>query len=227
MKRINPDLENIQVKQQSFECSITTDVALFGFSDGVLKVLLTKRTVGFRKDYWLLPGGVMEDYETVEACASKVLNYLTGIKNVHMEQVKSYSALDRHDVKRVVTVSFYALVQPQDHPIEQKIDVTEVKWFALDNLPENIGFDHRQILEDAHKMVKLNLRQNMIFGELLPETFTLNELQTLYEAILEEELDKRNFRKKISQLELLENTGIVKKGVKGGPWLYRKSGTTI
>lgn len=222
MKRINPAIENIQVQPKSFECSITTDVALFGFSEGVLKVLLTKRTVGFRKDYWLLPGGVMQEEETVETCASKVLHYLTGITNVHMEQVKSYSALNRHDIKRVVTVSFYALVQPENHPIEQQIDVTEVKWFALDKLPENIGFDHKEILEDAHQMVKLNLRQNMIFGELLPKTFTLNELQTLYEVILGEQLDKRNFRKKISQLDLLENTGIIKKGVKGGPVLYRK-----
>lgn len=222
----NENLESIQVKSGSFECSITADVALFGFSDGVLKILLTKRTVGLRKDCWLLPGGVMDANETVEQCATKVLIYLTGIKDVHMEQVKSYSKLKRHPVKRVVTISFYALVQPENHPIEQKLNVTEIKWFALNELPNTIGFDHKAIIEDAHKLLRQNLQHHIIFGELLPKTFTLNELQKLYEVILEEALDKRNFRKKIAQLDVIENTGIIKKGVKGGPFLYKISDTT-
>ena len=226
MIKKNAGLESIQVKPGSFECSITADVVLFGFSDGVIKALLTKRTVGSKKDCWLLPGGVMEVNETVEECATKVLIHLTGIKDVYMEQVKSYSELGRHTLKRVVTVAFYALIQPENHPVEQKINVTEIKWFALNELPKTIGFDHKSIIADARKLLKQNLQHHMIFGELLPKTFTLHELQTLYEVILEEKLDKRNFRKKITQLDILENTGIIKKGVKGGPFLYRKLEST-
>lgn len=215
-------LENIQVQKNSFECSITSDVALFGFHEGILKILLTKRTVGLMQDYWLLPGGVMDKNETLKQCARKVLYCLTGIEDVHMEQVKTNSNLERHPLKRVVTVSFYALVRPENHPVEQKMNVTEIRWFSLDELPGKIGFDHTSIIKDAIMLLKQNLKSKLIFGELLPETFTLNELQTLYESILEEQLDRRNFRNKISQMDVLENTGAIKKGVKGGPYLYRK-----
>lgn len=226
MKNTTSNLEGIQVVQTSFECTITADVSLFGFNDGKLKILLTKRTVGNNECCWLLPGGVMENEETLEQCAAKVLTYLTGIENVHMEQVKSYSKLNRHKIKRVVTVSFYALIQPENHPIEQKVSVTETKWFDLKALPMDIGFDHEKIMSDAYSLLKQNLRQHLLFGELLPEAFTLNQLQTLYEVVLDEQFDKRNFRKKFFQLKILKNTGEIKKGVKGGPYLYRKANTS-
>lgn len=215
-------LEKIQIQKDSFEASITADVCLFGFIDGTLKILLLKREVGSLKDYWLLPGGAMNGTETVEDCANKVLRYLIGVEDVHMTQLKVYSAVNRHPLKRVLTVSFYALIQPENHPMEQKQNVTEIKWFSLDKLPKKIGFDHLEIIKDAYSSLKLNLKNSLIFGELLPVKFTLLELQTLYESILEEKLDRRNFRKKILQMDILENTGIVKKGVKGGPYLFKR-----
>ncbi|WP_223552262.1 NUDIX domain-containing protein [Aestuariivivens sp. NBU2969] len=215
-------LENIQVQLVSYEASITADICLFGFQDGHLKVLLVNRTVGPFKNCWLIPGGIMEADETIEQCANKVLKCLIGLEHVHMSQVKAYTNLNRHPLKRVVTISFYALIQPENHPMEQKMNVTEIKWFGLDNLPDNIGFDHLEIIKDSHTLLKQNLKNNLIFGELLPEKFTLNELQTLYESILEEELDRRNFRKKILQMDILENTGAIKKGIKGGPYLFKK-----
>ena len=215
-------LEKIQIQKDSFEASITADVCLFGFINGTLKILFLKREVGSLKDYWLLPGGAMNGTETVEDCANKVLRYLIGVEDVHMTQLKVYSAVNRHPLKRVLTVSFYALIQPENHPMEQKQNVTEIKWFSLDKLPKKIGFDHLEIIKDAYSSLKLNLKNSLIFGELLPVKFTLLELQTLYESILEEKLDRRNFRKKILQMDILENTGIVKKGVKGGPFLFKR-----
>lgn len=215
-------LESIQVQADSFESAITADVCLFGFLDGQLKVLLTKRTVGQFKDCWLLPGGAMDENENIDECAHKVLKYLIGIEDVYMSQVKAYTKLNRHPVKRTVTISFYALIKPENHPIEQKMNITEIQWFSLDKLPDSIGFDHLEIILDAHKLLKQNLKNNFIFGELLPESFTLNELQTLYESILEEQFDRRNFRKKILQMDILLNTGVIKKGVKGGPNLFKK-----
>jgi len=221
------NLELLQVKPDSYSLSVTSDVALFSFLDGTLKVLLTKRSVGKLKDCWLLPGGVMGPEETAEDSALNVLWLLTGIKDVHMKQVQTYSTLNRHPVKRVATIAFYALINPEAHPVERKMNVTEIKWFPLNELPKNTGFDHETIIRDAHRLLKQNLKSQLIFGELLPKHFTINELQTLYESILEVHLDRRNFRKKILQNDLIESTGIIKKGVKGGPLLYKKIDSSI
>tara|TARA_R110002050_G_scaffold101449_3_gene209674 strand:+ start:7554 stop:8219 length:666 start_codon:yes stop_codon:yes gene_type:complete len=214
------DLNNIQVQADSFECSVTTDISVFAFIDGKLKILLTQRTIGNFIDSWMLPGGVMESNENLDNSAEKVLFAYTGFKNIHFEQVKAYSAIDRHPLKRVLTVSFYALIKPENHPIIQGENVSNIKWFGVKKLPKNLGFDHEKIISDSHIYLKNNLRDRLVVGELLPEKFTMNELQILYESILEEKLDKRNFRKRIFQMEILKNTGEIKPGIKGGPTLF-------
>lgn len=220
---VGESLHNFQVRPDSFVCSVTTDIAVFGYVDGQLKLLLTKRSVAGFTDHWLLPGGVMEAHETLKDCSSKVLFSLTGVKNVHFEQVKAYAGLNRHPLKRVITISFCALVKPKNHPLTLKGNVEEIAWFNLDELPEKLGFDHAQIIQDAHLFLKNNIKDRLIVGELLPPKFTLPELQSLYENILGLKLDKRNFRKRIFQMDILENTGEKKLGVKGGPVLYRYS----
>ena len=218
-----PNLQNLTVNADSFECSITTDIAVFGYVDHRLKILLTKRSVGEFTDHWMLPGGVMEGNETLKDCASKVLLALTGVKNIHFEQVKVYSAIDRHPIKRVITVSFYAMIRPENHPLFLKGNVEQIAWFDMDQIPKNLGFDHAQIIHDAHMFLKNNLKDRLVMGELLPKKFTLTELQGLYEDILGLQLDKRNFRKRIFQMDILKNTGEVKAGIKGGPILYEYS----
>src|SRR5690606_28443701 len=213
-------LQDFQVKVDSFECSVTTDIAVFGYVDNRLKLLLTKRKVGGFKDHWLLPGGVLEAHETLKDCASKVLLALTGAKDIHFEQVRVYGALDRHPVKRVITVSFYALVRPENHLLSPQGPVEQIDWFDLEEIPGKLGFDHAQIIVDAHQFLKNNLKDRPIMGELLPKTFTLTQLQTLYEDILGLKLDRRNFRKRILQMNILKKTGKVKIGIKGGPMLY-------
>ncbi|KQC29541.1 NUDIX hydrolase [Flagellimonas eckloniae] len=214
-------LHNFQVRPDSFECSVTADIAVFGYLDNKLKILLTKRSVGGYTNHWMLPGGAMEKEETLEGCANKVLFSLTGFREIHFEQVKVYTSPDRHPLKRVITVSYYALVQPENHPLTLKSNVEEISWFDIDNIPEKMGFDHRQIIHDAHNFLKNNLKDRLIVGKLLPEKFTLPELQNLYENILGLQLDKRNFRKRIFQMDILLNTGEKKSGIKGGPFLYR------
>ena len=120
-----------------------------------------------------------------------------------------------------MNVSFYALVKPENHPAIAKNYVSEVKWYPINQLPSKLGFDHEIVVNDSLEKLKSNLRENAIFGELLSEKFTLKELQDLYENILVEKLDRRNFRKKILQLDLLEKTNEKKTGIKGGPDLYR------
>ncbi|UJH68596.1 NUDIX hydrolase [Allomuricauda sp. SCSIO 65647] len=215
------ELQNIQVKLNSFECSITADITVFGYVDGKLKILLIKRSFGHYKDHWHIPGGVMEANETIEDCAAKVLFALTGFRDIHFEQVKTYSAMDRHPLKRVITVCFYALVKPENHPLALRDNVTRIDWFDVDKLPEKFGYDHEKLIKEAYSFVRNNLKHKLIVGELLPKTFTLQELQSLYEDILDIKLDRRNFRKRIFQMDVLVNTEKKKPGAKGGPFLYR------
>jgi len=218
--KIQEKLQDIQVKPDSFECSVTADITVFGYVDGKLKILLIKRSLGHFKNQWHVPGGVMEEHETIEDCAAKVLFTLTGFRDIHFEQVKTYTALDRHPLKRVITICFYALVKPENHPLALRDNITSIDWFDVDNIPKNLGYDHEKLISEAYSFVQNNLRHRLIVGELLPKEFTLHELQNLYEDILNIELDRRNFRKRIFQMDVLVNTGKKKSGVKGGPYLY-------
>lgn len=214
MKKINST-----VLPSAYECTITTDCAVFGFQDNEVKLLLVKRSIEPFKNYWMLPGGVMGEGQTLEESVDKVLFELTGLQNIHQSQVKIYSSVDRHPVKRVVTVCFYALIKPENHSIIAKNYVSDVMWCSTNNLPE-LGFDHGNLVRDAWTELRANVEHNLTFGELLPAKFTLKELQDLFESILGETLDRRNFRKRILQLNLLEPANEKKKGVKGGPELY-------
>lgn len=217
------NLPNTSVSLSSYECTLTVDCAIFGFQANELKLLLVKRAIEPFKDYWMLPGGIMSEGHTLEESVSNVLFNLIGIDGIHHEQVKVYSEVDRHPVKRVVTVCFYALVKPENHPAIPKNYVSDVQWFSLDSLPE-LGFKHVPLVQDALAMLRTNLEQNLIFGELLPEKFTLKELQDLYESIQGGALDRRNFRKRILQTGLITPTNEKKTGVKGGPVLYTLKG---
>lgn len=167
----------------------------------------------------MLPGGVMGEGVTLESAVNRVLEDLTGIRDIHQEQVATYSRVDRHPSKRVVTTCFYALVRPENHNVKPLGHVSDVDWFPVNNLPD-MGFDHSVLASDALIKLKDNFEHHLIVGELLPQLFTLKELQELYESILGVALDRRNFRKKILQQKVLVNTGAKKPG-KGGPELFR------
>lgn len=212
---------NTAVSLNSYECTIAVECCVFGFQENQLKILLVKRSIEPFKDHWVLPGGAMGEGRTLTESINDVLENLTGIKEILLEQVASYSDVYRHPVKRVVSISFYALVQPENYPVIPKNYISDIKWYGMEELPE-LGFDHSLLLADALNKLRTNLKDHLGFGELLPNRFTLTELQDLYESILEEKLDRRNFRKKILQMDLLEPTDEKKTGVKGGPILYKK-----
>ncbi|MEO9869167.1 NUDIX hydrolase [Ekhidna sp.] len=209
------------VSIDSYECTIAVECCVFGFQDNVLKILLVKRSIAPFKDYWLLPGGAISEGKTLSESLNQVLFSLTGIQEIPHQQVACYGQVDRHPIKRVVSVSFYALVKPENHPAIPKSYISDIKWYPLDELPK-LGFDHDLLFKDALMKLRSNLRVNLVFGELLPDLFTLTELQDLYESILNEKLDRRNFRKKILQMNILETTNQKKAGIKGGPTLYKR-----
>lgn len=213
------EITNVHVTKNTYECSVTVDCAVFGFQDGVLKLLLVQKATDPFKGYWLLPGGFIKKGQTAEEAVNYVLFTLTGIQGVHQEQVQCYTETDRHPVKRVITISHYGLIKPENHPIIEDKYAGEIRWFRLDELPE-MGFDHERITVDALAKLKSNVKERLTLGELLPVKFTMTELQYLYEALLDQKLDRRNFRKKMLQTGLLKKSGKKKTGVQGGPDLF-------
>ena len=124
------------VSLDSYECTIAVECCVFGFQDNELKILLVKRSIEPFKDHWVLPGGAMSEGMTLSESVNQVLNNLTGIEKMSLEQVACYSEVDRHPVKRVVSVSFYALVKPENYPTIPKNYISDIKWYGLDELPK-------------------------------------------------------------------------------------------
>jgi 8-oxo-dGTP diphosphatase len=215
-----------QVTTESHSVAVTADCVIFGFSADALRVLLVRRAVEPFGGCWVLPGGAMRQDETLEGTATRLLRDLVNVENVPIRQVSTYSSLDRHPVRRVITSSYFALVSPEDHDPIAREHLDQVMWCRLDELPE-LGFDHALILNDAYEALKEELRQQPLAFHLLPESFTLKEAQEVYESILGEELDRRNFRRKILAYDFLINTEEKKSGVKGGPELYRIDDTKL
>jgi 8-oxo-dGTP diphosphatase len=182
--------------------SLTVDCVIFGLDDTDLKALLIQRGQAPFEGQWALPGGFVHMDETLEEAARRELEEETGVNHVFLEQLYTFGAVKRDPRERVVTVAYYALVKLSDQRIRASTDARNAAWFAVDDLP-TLAFDHDEIVETALTRLKNKVRYQPLGFELLPEKFTLTQLQKLYETILERELDKRNFRKKILAMDLL------------------------
>ncbi len=182
--------------------SFTTDCVIFGFDAGELKLLLIERGIEPFKGKWAFPGGFLNMDENSDECARRELFEETGIENVFIEQLYTFSDVNRDPRGRVITVAYYALVKLSDFKIQAGDDAQSAKWFPISQIP-SLAFDHNLILRIALNRVRAKIRYQPIGFELLSEKFTLPELQNLYETILEKQLDRRNFRKKILETQLL------------------------
>lgn len=182
--------------------ALTVDCVVFGFDEGELKVMLIQRDLPPFEGKWALPGGFVRVDETLDQAALRELEEETGINKVYLEQLYTFGALERDPRERIVSVAYYALVKLGLHNIKATTDARSAAWFAVSDLPK-LAFDHDRILTLALERLKGKVRYQPIGFELLPPKFTLSELQHLYEAILEQALDKRNFRKKILSMGLL------------------------
>jgi 8-oxo-dGTP diphosphatase len=183
--------------------SVTVDCILFGFDDGELKVLLIQRASDPFKGLWAFPGGFldMED-PTIEFAAKRELEEETGLKNVFMEQLYTFGDEGRDPRGRTISVAYYALIKLSNYLLQAGSDADNAQWFNISEIPP-LAFDHAKILQTALDRLKGKVRYQPIGFELLPQKFTLSQLQHLYETVLESPLDKRNFRKKILKMELL------------------------
>jgi len=182
--------------------ALTVDCVVFGYDEGELKVLLIARAVERFKGRGGLPGGFVRVEETLDEAARRELEEEAGLKNVFLEQLYTFGAVDRDPRERVVSVGYYALVMLAAHKTKAATDAADARWFPISKVPR-LAFDHADILATALTRLKGKVRYQPIGFELLPPKFTLSQLQHLYEAVLGSELDKRNFRKKVLSFDLL------------------------
>lgn len=192
--------------------ALAVDCVVFGLDDDDLKVLLIRRGTEPFVGKWALPGGFVHMDETVEDAARRELREEAGIDRAVLEQLHVFSALGRDPRERVVTVAHYALVKLSDHAVRAATDAREAAWFGVDDLP-TLAFDHAAIVEMATDKLRAKVKQTPIGFELLPKKFTLTQLQRVYEKVLDQEIDKRNFRKKVLATGLLIETDEVEQDV--------------
>ncbi len=177
------------------------DCIIFGFDEEDLKILLIKRDFEPEKGKWSLMGGFMKKDETFDEAANRVLYKLTGFKDIYMEQLYAFGKVDRDPVERTISVAYYALINIKNHD-KELIEKYSAKWFTISKAPKLI-FDHNKMVKRAILRLRRRTSTNPVGFDLLPEKFTMRQLQKLYEAILDDKLDKRNFVNKINAMDVL------------------------
>ena len=182
--------------------ALTVDCVIFGFDGERMQILFIKRGCAPFQGDWALPGGFVNVNESLDCAAQRELQEETGLTNVFLEQLYSFGQLGRDPRERVVSVAYFALVNRFSHTLLAATDATDAKWFSMQELPK-LAFDHEQIVDVALARLRAKLRYEPIGFELLPKKFRLSQLQSLYEAVLGQKLDKRNFRKKVLSHDLL------------------------
>ena len=180
--------------------AVTTDCVIFGFDGSELQVLLIERGIEPFKGKWAFPGGFLNMDETAGEGALRELKEETGLENAYIEQFNTYSDPGRDPRERVITIAHYALVRIQE--VKGGDDAAKAQWFPIDEVPQ-LAFDHDKILRDAMRKLRERIHFEPIGFELLPEKFTISDLQILYESILGVKFDRRNFAKKMMHYELL------------------------
>lgn len=198
---------------------VAVDCIIFGFDQNDLKLLLTKRSFQPEKGKWSLIGGFVNEDESLDDAAKRILFKLTGLRNIFMDEVKAFSRVDRDPVERTISIAYYALIK-----INENLNLSKEygsSWFSIEALPELI-FDHTEMVEAAHQKLKWMAKNQPIGFELLPKKLTIPQLRSLYEAIYRTRLDKRNFSRKILAMNMLEKLDEKDKtSSKKGAFLYR------
>lgn len=199
---------------------VSVDCIIFGFDQKELNLLLLKRNFEPAFGEWSLMGGFVQKDESIDNAAKRVLTQLTGLENVYMEQVGAFGEIGRDPGERVVSIAYYALINidTYDRDLVKKHNAF---WVNIKELPPLI-FDHQQMVDQARELMQQNASSKPIGFNLLPKLFTLSQLQSLYEAIYGESIDKRNFRKRVAEMNFIEKTDkIDKQGSKRGAAMYK------
>lgn len=186
--------------------ALSIDCLIFGFQHDKLHILLVKHGEGISMGNWGLPGGWVLCNESLDQAAYRLLRDLTGLHDIFLEQLKAFGDPNRFPGKRVITIAYFALIAEDRYQLVPGFTASDACWFDLASTPELI-YDHQQILDYGFAQLRHKVQHEPIGFNLLPERFTLLQLQSLYEAILGVKLDKPNFRRKILKMKLLVETG--------------------
>ena len=200
--------------------AVALDCIIFGFDRAGLKLLLVKRNIEPEKGRWALMGGLLRRHESLDEAAQRVLHQLTGLSKIYLEQLTTFGAVDRDPIERTLSVAYYALINIEHHNHELA-QQSGAQWFSADEVPELI-FDHNHMVTDARARLRLKASRQPIGFELLPDKFTMPDLQRLYEAIYDTTLDKRNFQRRILAMKILHRLNEKQRDTsKKGAYLYR------
>jgi 8-oxo-dGTP diphosphatase len=191
---------------------LAVDCVVFGFDGVGLQVLLIRRGLPPFRGRWALPGGFVRPDESVDAAALRELREEAGLEKVYLEQLYTFGDVRRDPRGRIVSVAYTALVSTASNHPTAATDAREAAWFPAGKLP-TLAFDHADILKAAVERLRGKVRYRPVGFELLPEKFTLSQLQQLYEAVLGRSLDKRNFRKKLMAMGVVRETPDFERGV--------------
>ena len=199
---------------------VSVDCIIFGFEADKLKLLIGRRQMDPGRGEWSLYGGFVGNDESLSEAASRVVFQLTGLKKLYLRQVGPYRAIDRDPGERVISVAYCALINVKDYDDKLR-EKYNLEWVSLPDLPQ-LYSDHNRMVNDAIGQLRRRINTEPISFNLLPDLFTLTQLQHVYEAVLENEIDKRNFRKRIKQIDFIEKTELIDKLTsKRGAALYR------
>lgn len=199
---------------------VSVDCIIFGFENKKLKLLIGKRAMDPGRDEWSLYGGFVEKNECLDDAANRVLLNLTGLTDLYMKQVGAFGAIDRDPGERVISVAYCALINVKDYD-KSLLETHNVEWVNIDELPK-LYSDHNDMVSKAIALLRRRISSEPLSFNLLPDLFTLTQLQNVYEAVLGEEIDKRNFRKRIKTIDYIEKTNFIDKiSSKRGAALYR------
>ncbi len=200
---------------------LATDIVLFTIQNNELQVLLIQMKKEPYAGKWAMPGGLVSADESVDAAAERILKEKAGIQDTPLLQLHTFGDLDRDPFGRVVSVAYMALLQSDAIELVTTDEYSDVSWYAVENVPD-LAYDHNKMLAFSIQELQARIEHTSIVKSLMPEQFTLTELQQTYEIILKKTVDKRNFRKKILLEGVLEETGEKRTGVANRPALqYR------
>jgi ADP-ribose pyrophosphatase YjhB (NUDIX family) len=199
---------------------LAVDCIIFGFDGEVLKLLLIKRGFQPEKGNWSLMGGFVQDNESLDQAANRILKQLTGLEGVYLEQLFTFGEPARDPIERTVSVAYFALIDIQKYQTQMSSDY-QAEWFQLKRTPKLV-FDHQEMLEQARKRIRYKAAMHPILFELLPTKFTIPQLQNLYECVFNTTIDKRNFSKRVLATGLLIKLADKDKaGSKRGAYYYQ------
>jgi 8-oxo-dGTP diphosphatase len=200
--------------QDYFRIALSVDCVIFGFEENELKVLVIKCNIKEYKGKWSLLGDLVKPDEDIDAASYRILKGRTGLNDVYLEQVRSFGKPNRHPAGRVITIAYFSLVNIKNH--ELKLADNELHWHPVNDIVD-MAFDHKEILHSCLEQLREKIEDHPLVFNLLPEKFSLRELQCLYEAILNTKLDRRNFRKKFFVMDWLTDLNELEEDVPHRP----------